>query len=455
MLPFVPSRSNTPSTGIHSLNRSARGLTLLGYATLIFGFGTFASWAAFAEISSAVIARGTVGVESTRKPIEHQTGGTVATLEVADGDTVSKGQLLLSLDASVANANLRMLTARLIKSSIRVERLKAEAAHNDDFSMSSEALFEALEQDVNPEDSKDNVYAVLSAEKEIFRTRLALRRQQIKQLDVQEKQYLAHQAMAKQRYDALKDQIDRTSAQIEKNRGLVTKGAMSKATLIDRMGALTQLQNGLSAVEIETADAESSLGNITLQRLKMRQTVEDDSSRDLSDVMNEMESLRPQLQAARAALAQLDIRATQSGVVQDLKVHSVGAVVPPGVPIMEIVPTTDSLTIAMALPVNLADQVRPGMEATLRFSNLQASRTLQMTGTILRISPDAVRDENGRRTIVNGEVSLNLASAPPELVRRLRPGIEAEIIVPTAQRSVASYLLSPLTDAMAHSMREK
>ena len=83
-------------------------------------------WAFSTELAGAVIASGTVVVESDVKRVQHPTGGVVGELRVRDGDKVTEGEILVRLDETVTRANLAIVLNSLDQAMAREARLKAE-----------------------------------------------------------------------------------------------------------------------------------------------------------------------------------------------------------------------------------------------------------------------------------------------------------------------------------------
>lgn len=430
--------------------RSIRRLSHLGYATAVLGIGTFVGWTMTAQVASAVIAKGTVSVASSRKSIEHASGGTVSTVDVREGEMVKAGQRLLTLDATETLAQIDILRTRLVAAMAKERRFGAEAGGSSDMDISG-ALVLSRVGDADP----SAVERALAAEHAIFLARKATNDRQIEIFRNQRSQYLSQAESHEARLGKLDAQIRDTGERLEQLRKLTDGGFVAKGNLVEKQNDLGELEDSRASIALQRDTALSAADAVELERLKADQARQEEIGKELADTRADVVSLAVQLETQRQLLSRNEIRAPQAGVVQNLRVRSAGAVVVPGNPIMELVPVADDLVINMQLPVNFADQVSPGMAANLRFSSLQSFHTMQMDGTVERISPDAVPDEQGRRTIVNGEIRLDLGSAPIELASRIRPGIEAEIVIPTAERTVASFLTKPLTDAFAHSMRER
>ena len=106
-------------------NASVRGYMLAGAVVILLLVGGVGVWAAQTEIAGAVIAPGTVVVDSNIKKVQHPTGGIVGEIRVKNGDRVSAGDLLMRLDETVTRANLQMISKQLDELQVREARLKA------------------------------------------------------------------------------------------------------------------------------------------------------------------------------------------------------------------------------------------------------------------------------------------------------------------------------------------
>src|SRR5712691_8430916 len=97
----------TNLTGAH---QSIYNHMVAGIVVVIVLVGGVGGWAATTELSGALIAQGSIVVDSNVKKVQHQTGGVVGELRVHDGDHVTTGQVVVRLDDTVTRANLAIVT---------------------------------------------------------------------------------------------------------------------------------------------------------------------------------------------------------------------------------------------------------------------------------------------------------------------------------------------------------
>ena len=132
---------NDPLLAIRTLNR-------IGIAIVVLLIGGFGGWAATSELAGAVIARGTVVVESNVKKVQHPTGGVVGEILVHDGSEVKAGQVLIRLDDTVTRSTLGVVRSQLDESLARQARLLAERDGADTIVFPDELTARSAEKSV-------------------------------------------------------------------------------------------------------------------------------------------------------------------------------------------------------------------------------------------------------------------------------------------------------------------
>lgn len=179
--------------------------------------------------------------------------------------------------------------------------------------------------------------------------------------------------------------------------------------------------------------------------------------RQLKEASSLERGLLDQLAAANRELERTEIRAPAGGRVMGVGVNTVGAVVIAGAKLMDIVPDESRMTIQTQVRPHLIDKVKPGAEAQVRFSALEASRTPVIFGTIDWVSPDRFQN---REDVTNpeGYYLANVIVTAEELAKldglQIIPGMPAEVIIKTGERTFFQYLLKPFSDRLAHAVKE-
>ncbi|MFL5140770.1 MAG: HlyD family type I secretion periplasmic adaptor subunit, partial [Microvirga sp.] len=364
--------------------RSIRSHLLGGLAVVALLAGGVGGLAATTELSGAVIAPGSLVVDSNVKKVQHPTGGVVGELRARDGDKVKAGDIVVRLDETITQANLAIVVKSLNELQSRLARLEAERDNVDAIVFPAELLARADD----PELARS-----MTGERNLFEFRKSARagqkaqlRERIAQLK-EEIQGLTGQVAAKKRETELIGQ------ELEGVRDLWRKNLVQiqRVTALERDAARLEGERG--QLIASTAQAKGKISEIELQILQIDQDLRSEVAKDLREVQGKIAELVERKVAAEDQLKRIDIRAPQNGMVHQSTVHTVGGVITPGEAIMLIVPEADALTVEAKLAPQDIDQVRVGQTAALRFSAFSQRTTPELDGVVSRVSADLTTDQ--------------------------------------------------------------
>jgi HlyD family secretion protein len=416
--------------------RAAFGLALVGSLVLFF-----TGWAASTEINGAVIASGMVVVDTNDKKVQHPTGGVVSAINVKNGDKVTAGEILLTLDETQTRANLGIVVSQLIQNIGRKARLEAE--RDDAPEVRFPAGFIASSQDAAD---------VAAGEKRLFEIRRTARLGQISQLKErigqlrQEIKGLVAQHESKQvEVDLMKEELERVM-QLRRRELVPTTRELSSRR------DLTRLQGEWGALVAQMARTQGQISEIELQILGINQTTQSDATKELREIEARIAEFEERRIAAEDMLKRVQLRAPQTGVVHDLAVHTVGGVISPGEILMAIVPVEDQLAIEARIAPTDIDQVRTGQHAILRFPAFNQRTTPEIHGTVTRVGADLTKEPQNNTAFY--VVRLNL-DAEDRGKLKLVPGMPVEAFIATGARTALSYLLKPVSDQFNRAFRER
>ena len=410
---------------------------------LVVGVG---GWGATAIISGAVVAAGSLVVDSTVKKVQHPTGGIVGELRVRDGDHVRAGDIVVRLDETVTAANLAIVSKSLDELMARKARLESERDGWDTIAFPAQLVAGARDFERD---------AIMDSERKLFNLRKTARNGQKAQL---------HERMAQ-----LQEEIAGLSAQQNSKtkeitlveRELAGVRELWKQNLV-QLGRLTALEREAARLDGErgqlvsaAAQAKGKIAEIALQILQIDQDLASEVAKELREVDGKIGEFVERKITAEDQLKRIDIRAPQDGTVFQLAVHTVGGVITAGDPIMLIVPAADNLAVEVKVNPQDIDQLQLNQKAILRFTSFNARTTPEIEGLVTRISADTSTDQRTGQSYYTIRISL-----PPEQVQRLGdvkllPGMPVEAFVQTGDRTMLSYLMKPLNDQFARAFREK
>jgi HlyD family secretion protein len=403
-------------------------------------------WATTTELAGAVIAPGSIVVDSNVKKVQHLTGGIVGELLVRDGQRVRAGEVVVRLDETVTRVNLAIVTKGLDELTARQARLASERDQAEQVAFPAALLARANEPDVA---------AAVQSERKLFELRRGARlgqksqlRERIGQLDEEVRGYTALQ-------EAKAEEIELIQRELEGVRALWNKNLVQINRLISLEREAARLKGERAQSVAAIAQSRGKIGEIELQIIQIDQDLSSEVARELREVEGKIGEFIERKVAAEDQLKRVEIRAPQDGVVHQLAVHTVGGVVSASDPIMLIVPEADALAVEAKIWPQDIDQLHVGQSAGLRFSAFNQRTTPEINGVITRISADVSREEKSALSYYTARIGIT----PEEIARlgnvRLVPGMPVETFMKTYDRTVLSYFIKPLEDQVMRAFRER
>lgn len=427
----------------------ARRFTRMGWIWAAAVFGGLLLWSILAPINSAVIAPGQLSVETHRKTIQHLEGGVIRKIRVREGEAVKAGDVLVELDDTVTRSNVDLLTAQLAEGVARLARLYAERDGLPEIPADSLA-FRFAPADLDFSANLEGQKSLLVAREETKRTQIALLEERMVQ---QEKRIEGYQTQLK----SLRAQFRLVGEELAGVKRLNAEGFAPTTRVRELERAREAISGQQGQLTAASAESESVISEAKLEIERLKQKSREDAINESQDLEVQVVGLIERRTAALDALKRSEIRAPEDGVVLGLSVHTIGGVITPGSPVMDIVPRGDMLVVAARIAPRDVDKVKPGQEAVIRFSALNARTTPETTGSVRTVSADNLVDKQ-----TGVPYFLVLIDLPPQEDlapilngQRLHAGMPVESFIQTGARPAISYLLKPLTDAFSRALREE
>lgn len=425
--------------------RSIKRYLIAGVATCVLLLGGGAGLATIITLSGAVIAPGTIVVDSNDKKIQHRTGGVVREILVHEGDAVKAGDILVRLDATLAGANLAIVTKGMDQFEARLARLEAERDGGQTIAFPDFLVSKA---------NDPTVARTMAGEKSLFDLRREARAGQKAQLAERIAQLGQEASGLTEQRDAKQREIELIHSELAGIRKLWQQKYVS----LERMTALerdaTRVEGERGQLTAMIAQAKGRSAEIALQIIQIDQDLRSEVAAELRDVQGRIHEFVERQVAAEEELRRIDLRSPQDGVVHQLAVHTVGGIVGAGEQLMLIVPVNDKLFVEAHIARNDIDQVTPGQPAILRLSAFNQQTTPELTGVLEKVSPDLSVDERTGAAFYTARISLPTGEVARlgELV--LAPGMPVEVFLPSTKRTILSYLIKPVSDQIERSFRD-
>ena len=423
------------------------GIAITAFLAALLG------WGALARLDSGVTAPGEVVVYGSRQAVQHRDGGTVAELDVREGDTVKAGQVLLKLQASELKANTETVQNQVIEQEALQARLQAELDRSGFITPPAE--FSGLDGDGRATAGKALALQqveftrrreALNTEQEVLRRQVAQADEQISgygsELEANRRQH----TLVGQELDGLKD--------------LLKEGLVPATRIRQLQQNQAEFDGTAAGYAADRARTQQEIGEKRIRSEELLADRDADNAKDLRAVQQQLEELRPKLVSYREQLAQTTVRAPVTGQVVNLNIFTVGGVVAAGQRLMEIVPDNQPLIIEAKVKPSDAEDLRRGQSAEVRITAFHDRRMPLLHGSIQSISADAVTEEKSEQRFYR--VDVVLPAAELEHIKRvhgetsaLRPGLPAEVVIPLKARSALDYLVEPFKEALWTGFRQR
>jgi HlyD family secretion protein len=419
---------------------------LVGLSVVILLAGGLGGWASTAQISGALIAPGSIVVESNVKKVQHPTGGVVGEVRAHDGDLVKAGDVVVRLDDTVTKASLAIVTKNLDGLWARAARLEAEQRGLDKITFPPMLTDRASDPEVK---------AVMASEAKLFEVRVngrtgqkAQLRERIVQLNEEIAGLTAQEKAKDQEIELVQKELAGVSDLYDKH--LVQ---ISRLTTLQRDAA--RLSGERAQYIASRAQAKGKITETELQIIQVDKDVVSDVSKDLRETNDKIGEFVERKVTAEDQLRRVDIRAPQDGMVLQSTVHTVGGVVTAGDTLMLIVPQADDLQVEAKVAPQDIDKLQIGQKTLLRLSAFNQRTTPELNGVVTRVSPDTTTDQRTGQSTYTIRVSMPAAEIARLGDVKLIPGMPVEAFVQTGDRTLLSYLIKPLNDQLMRAFREK
>ncbi|MCK7576300.1 MAG: HlyD family type I secretion periplasmic adaptor subunit [Chromatiales bacterium] len=419
---------------------------LLGFLVLLVGLGGFLLWAALAPIDSAAVAPGVVTVESSRKTVQHLEGGIVSEILVREGDRVEQGSVLMRLDDTESRAQLEIVRGQFLAK--RAEEARLIAERNGDESVTFPPDLLEMRNDPRVEEAIMGQERVFKARYQALSGEVKVLEQRTGQLEEQIRGLEALSESKGKRIKLYQEEIAGLHKLFERGLGDKSRLREWERLAAELEGERADHQSSIAATRIQIG--ETKLQIVQVQRRFMSEVVE-----QLHRVQTDLFDLRERIRALEKTLERTMIRAPQSGSVVGMRIHTVGGVLRTGDPILDIIPEDEPLIVEAQVEPNDINRVAPGLEADIRFSAFNTRTTPTVPGIVQTVSADRLTDQKTGLPYFLARIQVTQEGMETLRGLTLLPGMPADVMIKTGERTFFEYLIRPLTDRLALGLKEE
>jgi epimerase transport system membrane fusion protein len=245
------------------------------------------------------------------------------------------------------------------------------------------------------------------------------------------------------------------SGEIKQLKDLLAQGFVDNQRLLESQRKLDMLRTEMADHKSTIAKTKLQISETELQIVQLDKKFSADVADELAQVQAQVFDLQEKEAALQDRLSRIVIRAPESGMVLDMKVHTIGGVVQAATPLMDIVPITSDLVVEAKVAPNDIDRLELGKTADIRFSAFNNATTPVIEGKLTRISADRLTDERSGDPYYLVRVKVTDDGMKKLANRKLQPGMPAEVLINAGDRTMLEYLLKPARNMFATSMIEE
>jgi len=395
-----------------------------GVKTLIIFAVLFLGWASLLPIKSASIADGVVVLDLNRKTIQHLEGGIIDQILVKEGQIVNQDDILLYLHDIKAKTEQQILKERLWTTQLQKERLKAQKENKESLNLIN--FFSEIGE-LSPQDD-EKLQEIASNQLQLFNSKKDKKLGELKVLQKKLQSAEIKLKIFKKELGLIKPLVDE-----------------------DNLPILRELDLQKSIAE---TDEQAEIARLQIANYK-----NDDLFENLKEIKEsdmEIVALYNQLSASRDILKRSAITSPVSGKIMNIKYHTIGAVVPPGGEIMNIVPQDEEMIIEAKIKPQDIDNVAIGMKSKIQLTAYKGKKVPKINGKVINVSADIVTNEQTRESYFLARINISKKDLDKLKEKiELYPGMPAQVFIITGSRSLISYMFTPISDSTYKAFREE
>lgn len=399
------------------------------------------AWALLGRLDVVATAQGEVVPSTQVKSVQHLEGGIVRAILVREGQRVDAGEPLIELDPVRSDADVAQLTVQLTNLKIEIARLEAESAGAGRISFPGGIAEAYPEQTSRARELFASRRARIENRIESQNERISQRRDEIKAIE-------GRIASNKGRLKLVREQIKISEGLMEDQ----LSNRMNHLDLLKEEAALTARvrddQAALPRARSAAKEAEADREEIDAEYLEgVREA--------LSKAKGDAGETEARLRKFEDALKRTVLRSPVAGVIKTLHVATIGGVVQPGHPVVDVVPQGDKLVIEARLPTRDVGYVQTGQPVQVTLASSEAIRFGRIVGEVVNVSPDTIETRDGipyyKVRVETDQTYFKSA----QLRYALLPGVQVACAIRTGQRSVMAYILDPFLTSAQTALRER
>ena len=405
--------------------QSTRKADIILYTIAIFWFVAFI-WSSFASIEEVTRGQGRVIASSKIQVIQNLEGGIIEDILVQTGDQVVMSQPLIKLEDIQFKSELLSIKQNQAALEANIKILSAES------------------QGIDPKFSdtfKNNFPYLVARELSLHQARKTTHQESIEILEKKLKRLLVQSDAAEENFNLIVKEKDIVEP-------LVKQGVEAEMELIRIQQRMNEAQSNILQVEAEI-EANSA-------QLKAEKSNFIEQAREkLQDTEKEFNNIVESLPAYEDRLNRTVVRASMNAIVNRLMVNTVGGVIQPGSPLIELVPLDDELIVEVEISPKDIAYVIAGQRASIKLTAFDFSKFGALDGFVTKVSADSLTKEDGSIWyLCQVSVPVNMITTMGKNIQ-IQTGMVAQVDIISGEKTVLEYLIQPVTKVANEAFRER
>lgn len=416
-------------------------------AWIIFGaIVPLGAWMSFAPLSMAVVAPAFVKVDLNRRPVQHLEGGIVREVLVRDGQYVKAGDPVLILGDVGVDADRNRLSYRVHVERAALARLEAEQSLARRLVYPADLLL-AAQQDDRISEALSKEASLFAARRESMISEVALMQTQRGRIEQEIESLRAQIAQ-------LQSSLDLQQQNLETNRDLLKAGYVSATRIVQIEAGVIDYAARLDERRSELSRADQRIGDIDLKVKSVQNAYSQAASDQLKATAARLGEIEQEQRKSEDQAARQVVVAPASGEVIDLKFTSPGAVVRPGEPIAEIVPSDAGLMIEARIRPEEVNHVQLDQAARIKMTAFKYRNTSMVEGKVTYVSGDRLVDKATNLPYYSVTIAADAESLKAMSELKLQAGMPAEVYIDGDKQTALQYLAEPVTSTLRKAGRQ-
>ncbi len=425
----------------------------LGSLTIFMCIFGFFLWALFAPLDEGVVASGVVTVESNRKTIQHLEGGIIKEILVIDGQQVEQNQVLMVMEQTKNRVQMEQMQGKYFADMAHLNRLDSETKGLTTVKFDDELLARASDPKIR--DIMAGQQSIIEASANSRKGQIGILNQKINQLEEQIRGLNSN-------IRGKRDEQKIISGELERAEKLFQKKLIENSAYTANQKQAMQINAEIGQIEASISSARVQIAETKQQILQLERESREKNASIIQELQDRIFATREEMRNIHDIIERTEIRAPQAGKIINLKFHTIGGVIPPSSPIMEIVPSNDKLILDCKVRVNDIQNVKVGQVGEVKFITLPQKEVPFLQGEVVNISADVQAPQGppsalsplGAESFYAVKVSVSDEQLAQIKNKEIIPGMPVTVFLKGKTRTAMEYFLDPFKGIGQRAMTE-